>query len=285
MSTFAKIMVVVNFVLAIAFLAAAGTLYGSAESWQLKHKSLTDSSQQEIAALNAQLKTSREELATARNERASMETRSATAEGQLKQLSDSNANLMRELQEKNAEIAKFQASTTELTAAVTAQTGRNEQLSNQVAQLTADKATVDEASKTLTENLTRETARADNAEKDLATAQAANKTLTDQVDQLTVHVAAYRAKVGPLPGGETVTAPVRGVVQRASAKDDIYVISVGQKDGVKVGYEFTVSRGGKYVSTIVVDAVYPNHAAARTKTGMKKSDVMDGDSIATPTGL
>jgi septal ring factor EnvC (AmiA/AmiB activator) len=284
MSTFAKIMVVVNFVLAIAFLAAAGTLYGSAESWQRKWTSLDTEKKSEIASLEGQLKARGEELATARTERASLETRTAAAEAVQKTLTESNANLMREIQTKNAEIAKHQSAVTDLTNSVKEQTQRNETLSNQLAQATADKNSVSDQAKTLEENLARETQAREAAEKQVAALEGTNKTMTDRLDSVSVELAAYKKAHGPLAIG-TVMAPVHGVVQRASARDDIYVISVGSKDKVEVGYEFTVSRGDHYVSTIVVDAVYANHAAAHTKPGMKKLDVMEGDAVATPTGL
>ena len=74
---------------------------------------------------------------------------------------------------------------------------------------------------------------------------------------------------------------VEGRVQAVDNAMDIFVISVGSKDDVKVGYEFTVYRGNKYVSTIVVDEVFPNHAACKTKAGLKKLDVKEGDEVAT----
>jgi hypothetical protein len=62
---------------------------------------------------------------------------------------------------------------------------------------------------------------------------------------------------------------------------DVYILSVGSKDGVKEGYEFTVYRGNEYVATVVVDHAYPNYSAAHTKPGTKKRDAQPGDEAAT----
>lgn len=284
MSTFAKIMVVVNFVLAIAFLAAAGTLHGAAESWKGRHDVVLDQKTKEIDALNGQIKSKDDQLTTARNETRSLEGRAQAAEAQQKQLHDSNANLMRENEQKNSMIAQLTAANASSSDALKVATTRNEQISNDLAREQADRKQADEVRRTTEENLVRAEQRADTAEKGLAAAEASNKALTDELDSTKVQLTAHIKRHGPLSGSESLTA-VKGVVNAASAKDDVFVISVGSKDGVKIGYEFTVSRGDKYVSTIVVDSVFPNHAAGHTKQGMKKLDVQAGDAVSTAAGL
>lgn len=284
MSTFAKIMVVVNFVLAIAFLAAAGTLHGAAESWKGKHDVVLEQKNTQISALESQIKARVAEVDQARAEARSLEARAVGAESNQKTLADSNANLMRELEQKNAQLASLTAANTTAADALKVQTDRNTQISNDLANTKADLEKLRGEKSTVDETLARETQRADTAEKDLAAAQATNKAVTEQLDAANTLNTAYNKTFGPLPN-VAVTNAVKGVVQAASAKDDVYVISVGQKDGVKPGYEFVVSRGDKYVSTIVIDSVFPNHAAGHTKTGMRKMDVQAGDSVATHSGL
>ena len=284
MSTFAKIMVVVNLILAVLFLASAGTLHGSAESWKARHDQVVTTKDQNIQALENQVKAKSGDLDTARSENRSLDTRASTAEGQLKQLNDSNGLLMREIETKNGEIQKLTAAVTDAANSIKDQTARNEQLSNQLAQKSADLAQTKEKLKTSDENLARETARADSSEKATAAAEAANVALTNALDASNTLTAAYKAKFGAL-SDVAVTAAVKGVIQSASAKDDVFVLSVGSKDGVKVGYEFTVSRGSNYVTTIIVDSVFPNNAACHTKQGMKKLDAQAGDSVSTASAL
>src|SRR5688572_17356718 len=55
MSLFAKIMVIVNFILAVAFLAAAGTLLGAAEDYKGKYQAALELAGTEKAALKLQV--------------------------------------------------------------------------------------------------------------------------------------------------------------------------------------------------------------------------------------
>jgi len=284
MNTFAKIMVVVNFVLAIAFLATAGTLHGATENWKAKDIADVAKAETEANNLREQVKARQADLDAARAEAASFRTDAESAKSQLKQLNEQNAMLARELETKNGEIAKLISANADSSGSVKDLTARNQALSSELAQKDAEKKQTEEKLRTSDENLARETARADNAEKAAAAAEARIVSMTDQLDAMNTQLVAYAHQFGPL-SDVAVVEPVKGVVQAASAKDDVFVISVGQKDKVKVGYEFTVSRGDHYVSTIVVDAVFPNHATGHTKSGMKKMDVQAGDSVATKTGL
>jgi len=284
MSTFAKIMVVVNFVLAIAFLAAAGTLHGAADSWRSKHDQARKDLQQQIDNLDAQYKGKVGELDEARRQSQALEGRASAAEAVQKQQAESNAALMREVENKTAEITQLIAANNSATTALNDAQKQIESLNGKLATSESERKQALDAQSTVQENLDRETQRADSAEQALAAAQAANQKLTDDLDSANTAIGAFEAHFGKLPEGITVKA-VRGVVQAASAKDDVYVISVGSKDDVKVGYEFTVSRGSHYVSTIVIDSVWPNHATGHTKNGMRKMDVQAGDSVATGPGL
>ena len=93
-------------------------------------------------------------------------------------------------------------------------------------------------------------------------------------------VAMYQKKFGAL-ADVIQMKDVKGVVQAAHDADDIYIISVGAKDQVQVGYEFTVFRGNEYISTIVIDKVWPDKASGRTKAGMRRKPIVPGDEVAT----
>jgi len=277
---FAKIMVVVNLILAVIFLAAAGTLHGAAESWKTRHESMKTNLEAQIAASGNALKAKDNELNAARDAQRSSETRAGAAEAVQKNLNESNAALMAEIARLKAENEKLVANGGDLAKTIQDLNGRNADLSNQVATATAEKRAAQDENATLKENLARETARADDAEKNVAAGEVARTKLSDDLDRTSTELTAYKKAYPPLGAASSAKA-VSGVVSAASAKDDVYVISVGSKDHVEVGYEFTVFRGSEYVSTIVVDMVYPTYSAGRTKPGMKKSDVKPGDSVTT----
>lgn len=280
MSLFAKIMVVVNLILAVVFLAAAGTLHGAAYSWKSKKTEVEAAKNAQIATVEAQRDAKEKENVGIRDQQRATEQRAVAAEAVQKTLNEGNANLAAENARLKAENEKFQANLTELAKSVQDQTGRNKELSDQLSTSEAERKAALEQVATLTQNLAGETARADDAEKNVAAGEVARVKLADDLGRTSTELAAYKIKYPPL-GAAAMMKSVNGVVAQASAKDDVYVLSVGSKDGVEIGYEFTVFRGNEYVSTIVVDTVYPNYSAGRTKAGTKKSDVKAGDSAAT----
>lgn len=279
MSLFAKIMVVVNLVLAVVFLAAVGTLHGASESWKNKHEATVKSKDKEIGDLKSNLQGAEKRATDAEGLRESANVRAETANAQLKQLQDGNAALAAENATHKGEKEKLLTNVTELTKTVSDLNGRVTGLESALATANSEKADLGARLGTSQEEAARQTARADEAEKAVAAGEAANRKISDDLDRATTELTAYQKTYPPLAA--SMTKPVNGVVSAASAKDDVYVLSVGTKDGVEMGYEFTVFRGSNYVATVVVDQVWPNLASCRVKSGTKKSDIQAGDSVST----
>jgi hypothetical protein len=57
----------------------------------------------------------------------------------------------------------------------------------------------------------------------------------------------------------------------------LVMISAGSQQGVKQGYQFTISRGDQYVSKVQVEKVYPDMCSARVVTGMAKGEIQIHD--------
>jgi hypothetical protein len=57
----------------------------------------------------------------------------------------------------------------------------------------------------------------------------------------------------------------------------LVMISVGSQQGVKPGYQFTVSRGNEYVGKVQVEKVYPDMCSARLVPGMSKGEIQVHD--------
>jgi hypothetical protein len=88
---------------------------------------------------------------------------------------------------------------------------------------------------------------------------------------------------GPPPGfTEYPPIPkIDGRVVGVSTKLPLLVISVGEEDGVKVGFEFTIYRGNTYVGKMVVEKVYPHQAVGRWIQEKTKDKILPGDSVTT----
>jgi len=280
MSLFAKIMVVVNFILAVAFLAAAGTLLGAAEDYKGKYEDALKLAGTEKVRLEAQINEAQGKLAERQKTIGDLQAQKASAEGQLTTLKtssdavDQSNRQLRATYEKMADAQKdLQGKNSDLQGQLT---GAQRDLSK----TKAESAERNDKIRSLTDEVARLTQAVDTAEKSLAAQNAAVNALTGQLDESKTALDRYRKEKGSLTGGVAMKA-VSGVVSAADPKVDVYILSVGEKDGVVAGYEFTIYRGSEYISTIVVDKVFPNLSSGRTKPGTKRKDVMAGDEAAT----
>jgi peptidoglycan hydrolase CwlO-like protein len=277
---FAKIMVVVNFILAVAFLAAAGTLLGAAEDYKGKFESYKKSAELDQAALKDQVTAADNKAKEAQDRFNASEKQRIAAESQGKVLSDSNNQLSRANDETRGDLTKLSDAQKDLQAKLDQLNKALDAARAEISTETAGRREAEAKNKAQADENARLTQDKETAEKALGAAAAAQKALEDQLDTASTTLARYRKEKGPLTGGMDM-ADLKGVVMAVDNKVDIYVISVGSKDGVKEGYEFTVYRGSDYVSTIVIDKVFPNYASGMTKPGTKKRDVQAGDECAT----
>ena len=77
---------------------------------------------------------------------------------------------------------------------------------------------------------------------------------------------------------------IRGKVTAVDRMLGIVVINVGERNGVKSRYGFTVYRGEKFVGKIVVEEVFPDMSSARYGRTMK-THVNVGDEVTTKLGV
>ena len=110
--------------------------------------------------------------------------------------------------------------------------------------------------------------------------------LQRQLDELRRELDALRNEFAKTrPSGSTEEAMrvkaastgLRCVVQAVDNKQNLYVISLGSKDGVMQGMEFDISRGTERIGTIVIDRVFPNYASGNRKPGAQAFNVSAGD--------
>jgi len=280
MSLFAKIMVIVNFILAVAFLAAAGTLLGASEDYKAKYDKAIADAKEESTKLNDQISLRETKLKEASTRFADSDKGKAAAEALLKELQNSNTALANANTQTRADLDKLSDAQKDLQGKLADQNKMIEEGRTALSQSESQRKEGDAKIKAQADEIARLSQANETAEKNAAAAAADSKTLRDQLDEKVTLLARYKQEKGPLSGG-VVMKPVSGVVQACNNSVDIYIISVGSHDGVEVGYEFTVYRGSEYVSTIVIDKVFPNYASGTTKAGTKKREVMAGDECTT----
>ena len=280
MSLFAKIMVIVNLILAVAFLAAAGTFLNATQSWKDKHDSAKSTLEARVADVEAQRDQQIKDKDAALSAKRSTETRAAELQGKVEvaqtsmtELHQLNENLRQNLETFGTNQADMQSRLTELSTEI-------DRLRGELETAASEKNSALDNVKTLQENLARLEQSVADAEAIAASGEAANSSLRDQLDQAATELAGYKGRY-PAPSGVVSMKKVDATVQAADNEMDIYILSVGSADGVTEGYEFHVYRGSTYVATVVVDRVFPNHSSAHVKHHLKKSPIKPGDSAST----
>jgi len=280
MSLFAKIMVVVNLILAVVFLAAAGTFLNATESWKAKHGAAVTLHATEKTNLEKQRDGQAAQKDQAVTAAGHAETAKVAAEAKLSVLQNSSQALHehnQKLEESLKTLAgtqqDMQTKNSELQTII-------EDLRNEVARVEGEKRSLRDQNTTLTESLSRSEQVAKDTGAALAAQEIANGELTAKVDSMGTTVAMYNKHFGPLPGDLRMKA-LNAVVQAVDNANDIYILSVGSADEVEEGWEFTIYRDGEYIATVVIDKVFKNHASARTKSGLKRKDAQAGDGAST----
>lgn len=280
MSLFAKIMVLVNLILAVMFLSAAGTFLGNTNNYKQQLETAQATAAQEKASLEAQVQERQSAVESAEARLAEVERENAGLSSSLKTLQDSNAVLSENIKSLQENLGTLTAAQSDLQQQNATQAEEISRLQGAVADAKAEASAARDEQETLRGQLAVSQQAVADAEDQMAAQEAANQRLTETLDETRTTVALYRNEFGPL-GDVVAMKPVDGVVQAVDAEMDIVVVSVGSKDGVKVGYEFTVYRGDDYVSKIVIDKVYDNYAAGSTKPNMGKKTIKAGDKVST----
>lgn len=78
--------------------------------------------------------------------------------------------------------------------------------------------------------------------------------------------------------------PLEGQIVEVSPVVPIVMLSIGENDKVKKGYQFTVYRGSNYIGQVVVEETYPDMSAARINKEMTKRAIKKGDKVTTKIG-
>jgi hypothetical protein len=78
--------------------------------------------------------------------------------------------------------------------------------------------------------------------------------------------------------GVPADAVIRGTVTAVDSNEGIVVLDVGKRQGVKLNTAFLVRRKGRYVGTVIADALFDSVASARYGRDMR-TDPRAGDDV------
>ena len=282
MSMVAKILIVLNLILAVMVMGAAGAYLQSAEDWRAKYTTRNEQAETDQKELQGRFQQTQSSLEEANRKTAASAQALSAEQSANKVLADNNALNQKKLDAYTASLQSLQERVKDLS-------GNLSSAQERIATLESEKKTAEDekraalsakaAAETEQKRLTNEN---ENLSSMLDASQKNGVSLAEQLESSNTALAILREKY-PDAGG--LSAPVKGVVLAADAKMDIYLISVGSKDGVKTADELTIYRNDQFVAVVVVDKVYEDKASVMVKRmdgkAFKKMDIQQGDKVAT----
>lgn len=284
MSSIAKIFIIINFILSIAYMMLAGTLL--AQKWDYKtqlieqiQKSSQEKQVQEqkekqanakIESLESTLGDIRKDAIELRGEKQQLDLSIITATTTNDNLNQRLNNLEASYKEINDKIGKKDARISELEAS-------RDKAKEQTEDAIRLKESAEEEEAVVETELNN--IKGDIAEKE-KTIQKQGRELTE----LRQIIEAARKRGLNLKSLYSKEKPLDGFITAVSRKLPLVMISLGSDDQVKKGYQFTVYRGNNYVGTVTIEDVYKDASAARVVKDKTRLVIQKGDSVTTRFG-
>lgn len=258
MTSMAKIFVVVNLVLTLAFFGSAAALLGAQDDYKTAFEGVTQKFEEAKKEWQAKLDQANRErdqaVANASKELASRtaaDTRSKELESQLTASNQTNQKLTSTTETNATELASLRKLIEENRATNDALRQRAEEASQNY--LNANKKLEDEIANRV--GLEQQVSQLN---EQIASLSAKIGDLDKSKADLEFWLGAYKEKFGEIgmPG-----KGANGVV--LAVKGNLVSISVGSEDGVKIGDEYHLRRGDKYVGRITIKTVMKNQAVGQ----------------------
>ncbi len=282
MSTLAKVFVVLNLVFAVIYLGITAALLSKQENWYHKHENLRVTHEKDMKDKGEQINGLQAEVTrlTAANQTDRSEINRLNAE--LKSENEKYQNEAKKYNDLNTELGKLREKYETLSKDLEEQRQGNVRLSAENDQL---KANLDEAVKIKEQNIDdkmRLSKELEDAKMVLDNLEKAHVELAKRNQENENIIANYLAKLKIRIPQELVKAPaIAGRVIGVSDQYNLVMISVGDQDGVKEGYEFTISRGKEFVGRVKVDKVFPDMCAASALEEYQREKIQKGDEART----
>ncbi len=280
MSFVGKLLVVLQVVLSICFMAFAGAVYSTHKSWKLAHTQTT----KELDSTRTRLRDTEQQLDTAnadhKTEVDALTKERDTLIAENNQLKNENTQHLGRIDDhdRHMTVAQEQARL----ALVQSQNRNNEALllRSQIKTLTESRH--DE----LHVRMGLQTALKVEQEKVAALNMANKERLRDialfrkalRNAGVSADLEVLKAQLEP---PQTVDGEVQSITLTSRGTPDLLQISIGRDDGLVKGHRLYVYRGGKYLGEIEVVRTSPDIAVAKVTKPEKTGVIKEGDSVTT----
>lgn len=281
MNTVAKVFVVLNLVFSLIYVGVAATLLGKQENWKEKflieerdHKETKRKAEEDTKNFSSQITALQGERDTLRSSMDNISTQLTSAQTE-------NKNLEKKWSELFGEVQLLKANNDKLTNNLSEMSKQKDDLSKALEVKTAEAGDALKLRDQAVDDRTRIAEQFKDLKVSLDDLKQRHVDLAKKKADLEWLLARIQEKIGAIPDEITAMPKIDGRVVGVSSKMNLVVISVGEEDGVRIGFEFTVFRGSSYVGKLVVEKLYPRQAACRIVLEKTKDQVQPGDSVTT----
>lgn len=278
MSNVAKFLIILNLILAGAFLGAASNYLGQKDHVQARLESAVREWQDKHTASDTELKLTRDNLTKTGAENSTLKTLAAALEARAQAKESENQNLVSANNSQgealNRATASLEAQINVISSYEATIKGLQEERTTLVSSRDAEKDARVKA-EAVQAQLQRQ------LDDEVSAGKAALAQLGDanaKIQALEAEAEAYRRKYGQ--EGTVQPAMPPGKVLAVDNAVGLVVLSLGAEDGVKNGFEYIVSRGNQYVATVKVTDAQAKKSTGMLVSGMQKSPVSAGDTVS-----
>ena len=278
MSTVAKILVVLNLILACAFVGSAASYLGHQDHWKSQYDVMETDYLSQLDTKNKKITETETLLTQSRSAQKEAASKQAAAEAANRTLTAENQHLREHNDAQSAQLTRATAALEAMTQSLDSNRtlidqlqGENKSLHEANVAVQQDRDAAVESANRLELQLNNETETRKNVEARLAQ-------LNADLERANFELAAWRNRYpGGVVGAEQ--PPHDGQVTAANNGTNVYVVSLGAEDGVKAGFQYVVSRGGEYIATIQINDVQAKQSAGFALKGYSKGEIRQGDRI------
>lgn len=279
MSTVAKILVVLNFLLAGYFLSSASSFLAQEDNYKKElaaeqdaHKNTAQQKDDEISSLRGRLNSLQTDLQKTQTEAEKLRAEATRVAGENTHLREAYNQLSENATRASRAVDTLTNSLNAARDMISELQKQNNTLGDNLKSAQDDRDAKVAQVNALQQQLTRETENRKSLEGKIADAQ-------ETIKRQGFEIAYFKDK---MPGVVASDQPAHeGRILASNNDANVYVISLGEEDGVKAGYQYIVSRGSQYVATIQINNVQAKQSAGYAIKSLSKGSINRGDKVMT----
>jgi hypothetical protein len=278
-----KVLVVVQLVLAICFMAFAGAVFTAETNWREKSKQLQADVEKARGDANTAVQSQQQEKTQMTAQLQELQQKVALIDGQLKERTDQLSRTNQELEAARTEVDTQTAAANLAQEQATfrqeetlRQRERNQRLQEQINQLLAKVREGEDA--LFAQNLTIESMQ--ERQEDVIAQMTTYKDIL-LANNMSLNPEDYQNLVSTTEPPPTVTGQVLNTRVSETSGVEFVLISLGKDDGFEKGHELSVYRGNDYLGKIKLTSVYPDKAVGTVipSSRPRNGQIQKGDNV------